>query len=59
MVKEDKVFKKINEGLFFANTAEHGLEFDAAGVLFFKAFPFMEEFIFTAEGSDFGMMTVA
>ena len=59
MVKEDKVFKEIDEGLFFADAAEHSLQFDAAGVLLFETFPFVEKFVFAAESSDLCVVTVA
>ena len=59
MVKEDEVFQKVEESLFFADAAKHSLQFHAAGVGFFEAFPFVEKFILTAEGTDFGVMAVA
>ena len=59
MVKEDEVFQKVDESFFFADAAKHGLQFHAAGVGFFEAFPFVEKFVFTAEGTDFGVMAVA
>ena len=58
MVKEDEVFQKVEESLFFADTAEHGLQFHAAGILLFEAFPFVEKFILTAESTDFGVMAI-
>ena len=35
------------------------MQLHTAGILLFKAFPFVEKFVFTAESTDFGVMAVA
>ena len=58
MIKENKVFQKVNKSFLAADTPEHSLQFYAAGIIFFKTLPFVEKFIFAAESSDFSVMPV-
>lgn len=53
VVKQNEIFQKIEEVFLAADTAQHNFQGYASGFIFFKAFPFMKEFILAAQRADF------
>ena len=55
VVIEDEVFKQVEEVFLFADAAQHGLQRNAAGLLFIQTLPLVEELVLAAEGAHFGL----
>ena len=58
VVKEDEVFKQVEEVFLFADAAQHGFQRDAAGLLLVQTLPLMEKLVLAAEGADLGLHAV-